>query len=560
MDNNKSLDTLVKNDSLKIKEEIQAQKSTVAKNRSFKFIFLSVVLSLLLISGVMIYVSRTLSQTRIDKRTFAQMNSLQQSAQTNSPIATNAPEGSKNKLSIFFTYNLSSDTLTFNKIKGAKGFIFGEFAHTSSPDFDIIAYDSQSNALFQTSVEVQDDESEARNKGDANMFQESFNNYNRIIASKGVNANTGINSKTMQNSANLTPTLDRQRDVLYFAELEYSPNIDHIKITPHEASGKTATLSIDLDMINHDSIQQEISTTKFNTYKVKQIHGTQSSKNIGILFVSDNYDPNNINEFYSYVEYFKKELSENNVLKNYIDRITITAVQGKTGLEKRCSASMDCKRLDSDDELLALMNQYKSDVLVMVYKRTEEEVQKAKDPIIPCPAKSFGKAIYICDGFNGPLAVLTHEMGHALLNLYDEYSYGSYRYQLDRNCTYDSTCSVWSHIPNEGCYQNCTSNRAFRGNRGYLMEGGLIKDKPVNDYGPVGSYYASQLLEEVLNQRPSPTPSPSPVPTTIIPRDCQPDCTCDNPAVCDQISTCNEEGRSCRLINGKGFCCRSITN
>jgi cytoskeletal protein RodZ len=138
MDNNKSLDTLVKNDSLKIKEEIQAQKSTVAKNRSFKFIFLSVVLSLLLISGVMIYVSRTLSQTRIDKRTFAQMNSLQQSAQTNSPIATNAPEGSKNKLSIFFTYNLSSDTLTFKKIKGAKGFIFGEFAHTSSPDFDIL--------------------------------------------------------------------------------------------------------------------------------------------------------------------------------------------------------------------------------------------------------------------------------------------------------------------------------------------------------------------------------------------------------------------------------------
>ncbi|MBP9798229.1 hypothetical protein KBC70_03730 [Candidatus Woesebacteria bacterium] len=559
MDKQEGIDISVNNDSLNINEEIKTRNSTVEKNRSFKFIFISFMLSFLLIGGVMIYVSRTLSQTSIDKRSFAQMNSLQQSGMMDAAVSV--PEGSKNKLSIFFTYNLATDTLIFSKIKAAKGFIFGEFAHTSSPDFDIVAYDSQSNPLFQTTVEVEDNESEARIEGDANMFQESFNTYSGIIASKGVNASTGINSKTILNSANVTPALDHQTDVLYFAELEYSPNIDHIEITPHEASDKTATLSIDLDMIIHDSIQQEINTTKFNTYTSKQIHGTQSPNNIGILFVSDNYDPDNINEFYSYVEYFKKELSENNVLKNYMDRITITAVQGKTGVDKRCTASMNCKRLESDDELLALVNQYKSDVLVMVYKRTEEEVEFAKSAVVPCPARVFRNVINICDGFNGPLAVLTHEMGHALLSLLDEYPYGaSNTYNLNRNCTYDSTCSVWSHIPNEGCYKNCTSSNGFRGNNGFLMEGALIKGKPVNDYGPVGSYYATQLLEEVLNQRPSPTPSPSPVPTTVIPRGCQPDCTCDNPAVCDQISTCNEEGRSCRLINSKGFCCRPIMN
>ncbi len=531
-------------------EKGQTENVTFFNKSFFKLSLTFAVFSLFAISGALLYISNKISQSSMNTQSFAQVSSLQQ--QSSSTTSANDLQGTKEKLGIFFSYNYKTDTLIFDKIEGKRGYVFGEFAQVSSPDFDIIAFDNQSNPLFQTIVEVKDEYSDARDEGDMKMFQDGFSTYNSTNSPTKIKSGTSLNAIVNQNPLIFGSKLSNQENLPYFAELEYSSSIDHIEIVPHEGNDKRASLLIDPNMIDHIKINQEIASTKFNNYKSRRFQGMSDPDSIGILFVSDNYNEEEMNEFYSYVEYFKKELSENNVLRNYMNKISITAVQGKTGLEKRCSGlGLFCKGPQNDVELRSLMNQYKTDVLVMVYKRTEEEVQSAQGLNIPCRAAASGNIVLICDGFNGPLAVLTHEMGHALLNLRDEYPYSSFRpADLDRNCTYDTSCSVWSHIPNDGCYQNCTSSAAYRGNNGYLMEGILIKDKPVNDYGPVGSYYATQTLNDALS------PSPTPTVTPPMTEGCEIDCTCDNPALCDQVSTCTQDsGKSCALIGGKGFCC-----
>lgn len=376
-------------------------QKTMLNKSSYKILAL-LIFTFFIVSGALLYISKVISQSPISNQSFAQMSTLQQST-TNTALSD--LHGAKQKISISFFYNEKNDDLVFNKIEGARGYIFGEFAHSSSPDFDIIAYDNQSHPLFQTTVEVRDEYSDARDEGDFGMFQTGFSKYTTKNSPMHANLGTNPNTINKQPLSNSDLDLVKQDNASYFAELEYSDSINHIEIVPHEGSDKTATLLIESDTIDHRKIKQEIDSTKFNTYKSKQIQGLSSPNNIGILFVSDNYGDEEMNEFYSYVEYFRKELFENNVLKNYISRISIAAVQGKTGLEKRCSGlGPNCK---TDKELKDLLNQYKSDVLVMVYKRTNEEVQNAQELSLPCRPTSIGNLISICDGFNGPLAVLT---------------------------------------------------------------------------------------------------------------------------------------------------------
>ncbi len=506
---------------------------------------------ILVVSMGIVFVSYKLTQEPVNTRSFAQKPSVNQQGKHDSALQI-PPQGIKEKIWISFSYDERSDQLHFGSIRGQEGFIFGEYASTSSPDFVVQTFDAQNNILSETEVEVLDEAEQARHESDSHMFESAYNQY----------FGGGLSSKNQPNSLSHTSLTPNQKlgqtNQDYFVEAEYSPNIDRIEIIPYEGSGKQARLVIDTQMIDHQLIQRGIAETSFQQHTSSVIHGEQSPDNIGILLVSDNYKDHEMQEFYDYVDYFREELSENNVLKDYMDRISMVAVQGKKGPnDTRCEMSgiqIACVYVIQDSELGHLVNQYKSDIVVLVYKRTEEEAQQNQGKI-PCNARAAGNLIWICDGLDGPLAIFTHELGHALLALHDEYSYGATAgFISGRNCTWDSTCAEWSHIPNQACSKPCTSANGYKGNVGYLMEGVLINNNPVNDYGPVGSYIGRQILNRWLEITPTPTPTVTP-PQGSIPAGCVRDCTCDDPQKCLGVSSCTGSAKACRIIGGSGYCC-----
>ncbi len=203
-------------------------------------------------------------------------------------------------------------------------------------------------------------------------------------------------------------------------------------------------------------------TSKSNLETCNPIHYSGENK-ISLLFFASQGDANSYTDFFLETSPYSEIKDSFNI--NYIDSFSPDCEIYK-GIALFCDST----------ELRKKSASCPSDIIIVV----KDESQNMR-------SSAYRNVISL--NLNHEKSVLTHELGHAISNLAEEYINHQSPARLSTNC--QSFCSSFG-LEMDGCFEGCSQSTLFRS-----IENGVMRSLSSNNYGK----YNENIIKEIVSKR-----------------------------------------------------------
>jgi hypothetical protein len=239
---------------------------------------------------------------------------------------------------------------------------------------------------------------------------------------------------------------------------------------------------------------------------VTLINNGDPAEKLDVLYLGDDYSPDQLSLYRSDVEVFYQQLLNVEPFSTFAGNINIHRIDNTHDLG--CWYSGRLIQCDTNQVLAVALNAPHDFIVVIV---NNSQYGGSGGSLI---AVAFRDTDPDRTG-NGP-RVAVHEIGHTFGRLADEYLAQYSGLRNAPNCTIDPKCSAWIDFPNTGCFQGCNFPDEYRSTENDCLMRTLDPSEGFH-FCPVCRAHLTSLLQAY--DQPTPTPTPTPTPFECHPDD-----------------------------------------